>query len=303
MKNSRFIKSMTLAVMACGGMVITGCNEPESKEQPELFEKCTLPENIGDNPFRDLIFEDTATRFVFYEDTALIYKNQKEDGSEENEGTDNWQPSARYRYSYNTLKNQLYMSGIGFFKSGTECCTPSEYYNDCIGIYKSLFGTEDIPDTAKDYIRKISEKEFSTCLTFEYEEDGGSLALSYVPSCRFRTSKSDNYYGSDDSFIYDFYGNKFSFVEKKSKHKYIFVPEFNETNFSGLLLDHKTYLPEGTVSGKYSSVITSSEGRFKEGYTVFTFTEVPEILKEISGKKIKLNFFCGKKLVLTKISE
>lgn len=303
MKNSIIIKSITLAVMTCGGVIITGCNEPSSKEQPESFEKSVLPENIGENPFRNMIFEDNDIRFVFYEDTAFIYKNQQEEASEENRETENWQPSARYSYSYNTLKNQLYMSGIAFFKSGKECSSPAAYYDASISLYKALFGTEDIPDTAKDYIRKISEKEFSTYITFEYTAEGESLTLNYVPSCRFRTSKSDNYYGSDDSFIYDFYGHKFSFVEKKSKKKYILIPEFNETNFTGLLLEQKTYLPEGTVSGKYSSVITSSEGRFKEGYTVFSFSEVPEILKEISGKKLRLNFYCGKKLMLTRVAE
>ncbi|MCR5218581.1 hypothetical protein [Treponema sp.] len=302
MKNHISINSIILALMSCTTLVFSSCAEPETEtgtetEKAEL-KKAELPETEGENLFANRIYEGNNTRFVFDEESVLMYSNRSD-----NENVDDWQPAIRYNYSWNNSKNQLYMAGCGYFEEGQEFTNPEDYFHYCLGLYTSLFGSLEVPDSAQEYIKGITEKDFSNYITFEYTFEGENLNLSYVPSCKFRTSKSDNYYGSDQYFTYNLYGHHFSFTSKESLKEYILIPEFEETHFKGTLLDKSSYLPEGMVEGKYSTIVLSSEGRFKEGYTTFTFTEAPEVMKDIVNKKIKLNFYCDKNFSLTRIAE
>lgn len=298
MKNTKTINSFILAVMSCSTLFISSCAEPKEELEKKEFKKAELPESKGENLFNGLTYVDSDTKFVFSENTVMMYNNESED-----ENIINWQPSVKYNYTWNEESNKLYMAGTSFFNEGKEFTNPEDYYKYSFNIYTENFGNMEIPASAQNYFKSLTEKEFATYITFEYSLEEDTLNLFYIPSCKFRMSKSDNYYGTDQFFTYNLYGYLFTFTSKESLKEYILVPEFNGTQFSGTLLDSETFLPEGEIEGKYATISLTSGGRYLEAYTNFTFLEGPDVMKDIINKKIKLNFYCDKKYTLTKVSE
>jgi len=285
--SKKILAALSAAALLATTALFSSCSDDEDDDGKNGTAYVTLPESVGENPFKGKTWQITSTENK--EEMTISWAFTDTTATNTESETD-YQHIYTYMYSYDANQNLLYLALQS--ESWTEDGETTSWSSE--KEYEELLKKE-----AEEYGESMSEEELKWELELELEwemqdfstrgvkkytiDDDGSLKLenyfdgNLPTACGFYQKRDE----SDLSGYVELNLHSFYSSDSEYEYTYNYFPSFNtETKtFSGNMYsnknskdDERTTTKLGTVTGTYTT-----EGNGTSGCKVtLTFTALPD---------------------------